>query len=69
MPSKKEIALKFFTKDDTVEGKWICTCRKEITQHKNTGWTNLTNHVKSRHEEEYKSLTEQVRQTVIIYIL
>ena len=47
----KFIVQLYFTQSTDSNNKWKCKCGKEITQKKNTGWTNLFNHVKSQHPE------------------
>ena len=47
----KFIVQLYFTQSKDSNNKWKCKCGKEIIQKKNTGWTNLFNHIKSQHPE------------------
>ena len=46
MTTVKELCLKYFSVDDATKFTWKCQCGAVIIQKKNTGWTNLANHIK-----------------------
>ena len=56
MTTVKELCLKYFSVDDATKFTWKCQCGAVIIQKKNTGWTNLANHIKSQHGEDPKSV-------------
>ena len=48
----KDTCSKYFKQIDISAGTWKCKCGKVLVQKKNTGWSNLLNHVKRQHPEE-----------------
>ena len=48
----KDTCSKYFKQIDISAGTWKCKCGKILVQKKNTGWSNLLNHVKRQHPEE-----------------
>ena len=56
MTTVKELCLKYFSVDDATKFTWKCQCGAVNIQKKNTGWTNLANHIKSQHGEDPKSV-------------
>ena len=56
MTTVKELCLKYFSVDDATKFTWKCQCGAVIIQKKNTGWTNLANHIKSQYGEDPKSV-------------
>ena len=42
----KDTCSKYFKQIDISAGTWKCKCGKVLVQKKNTGWSNLLNHVK-----------------------
>lgn len=51
----------YFKNIDEEETKWECKCGKVLVQRKNTGWTNLVNHIKSQHQDQHKSETQNLK--------
>ena len=49
----KDTCSKYFKQIDISAGTWKCKCGKVLVQKKNTGWSNLLNHVKRQHPEEW----------------
>lgn len=47
MPGK-DVALKYFSRDDEDKIQWKCACGKIISQ-KGTGNTNIINHIEKKH--------------------
>ena len=53
--------LKFFTKVDSDEENWRCNCGKILKQKQNTGWSNLNNHIQSKHSTSDDGFTKQTK--------
>ena len=49
MPASKDIVMRYFVQE--ADNLWKCSCGKVLSQKKNTGFTNLFNHIKSQHPE------------------
>jgi len=62
MSDLKSIVKRYFTALEE-EGEWRCKCGKLLKQKKNSGWTNLFNHVKKQHPE----YARRTGKTVYIY--
>lgn len=52
----KNLVKNYFNVTNEDNSRWQCKCGKILTQRKNTGWSNLFNHVKTQHPEYQKLL-------------
>ena len=43
MPASKDIVMRYFVQE--ADNLWKCSCGKVLSQKKNTGFTNLFNHI------------------------
>ena len=51
MPVAKDTVMKYFHQIPDSDSQWKCVCGKVCSQKKNSGFTNLFNHIKSQHPE------------------
>ena len=51
MPVAKDTVMKHFHQIPDSDSQWECVCGKVLSKKKNSGFTNLFNHIKSPHPE------------------
>lgn len=72
MSKPKQVCMKFYTEvidaDKPLVSTWRCKCNTLIKQKKNKGYTNLLNHILSKHKEEYDQMEKQTEPTLDAFI-
>lgn len=72
MSKPKQVCMKFYTEvidaDKPLVSTWRYKCNTLIKQKKNKGYTNLLNHILSKHKEEYDQMEKQTEPTLDAFI-